>query len=66
MFQAEETSSKALMGNVLGVFRSSKADVAEVEGAHGRVVGNGGGEKARSQTIGSCRPGQGHWILFYV
>lgn len=41
------------MGNVLGVVRSSKADVAGVEKACGRGAGNEGGEK----------PGPDHMVL---
>lgn len=52
MFQAKGTSSKVLSGNVLGVVRSSKADVAGVERACGRGAGNEDGEKARVRPYG--------------
>lgn len=52
LFQAKGTSSKVLMGNVLGVVRSSKADVAGVERACEEGAGNEGGEKARARPYG--------------
>lgn len=50
--QAEETRSKALMGNMLGVLRSSRADVAGVERTCGRGAGYGGGEKPGARPWG--------------
>lgn len=52
MFPGEETRSKALMGNMLGVLRSSRADVAGVERARGRGAGSGGGEKPGARPRG--------------
>lgn len=56
VFQVEEISSKALMGKVLSVFKERWGQC-------------GCGREAwwkRGQTVGSCRLGGGHWILFCV
>lgn len=47
VFQAKGTSSKVLTGNVLGLVRSSKADVAGVQRACGSAAGSEDGKKAR-------------------
>ena len=48
VFRSEETRSKALMQDIVGVLRSSRADVAGVQRACGRGAGNEGGKKPAS------------------
>lgn len=52
VFRSEETRSKALMQDIVGVLRSSRADVAGVQRACGRGAGNEGGKKPGARPWG--------------
>lgn len=54
VFQVEEPSSKALVGNVLGL-QGNQAMWPERRGTCA-VAGNGGGEKARARPRGPVSP----------
>lgn len=63
VFQAKGASSKALVGNVLGVLRSSKDEVAGAQRARGE------GQEMRMETKSGARPQgpicQGKYTGFY-